>query len=125
MFNHSLNSMTLAINETGVVKNVNTKKLVALDPDRKSVQAAQFETELRHRVAGQERAVRKLASIYQVFQAGMTNPTRPIGTMLFLDLPDRARPTWLRPRLRCCSETETPSLELIARNSSTLTRSPS
>src|SRR6266446_8201490 len=84
MFNHGLNSIALAFNETGVVKNVNTKKLVALDPDRKSVQAAQFETELRHRVVGQERAVRKLASVYQVFQAGMTNPTRPIGTMLFL-----------------------------------------
>jgi ATP-dependent Clp protease ATP-binding subunit ClpA len=84
MFNHGLNSVNLAINETGVVKNVNTKKLVALDPDRKSVQAAQFETELRHRVVGQERALRKLASICQVFQAGMTNPTRPIGTMLFL-----------------------------------------
>ena len=84
MFNHGLNSINLAINETRVVKNVNTKKLVALDPDRKSVQAEQFETELGHRVVGQERAVRKLASIYQVFQAGMTDPTRPIGTMLFL-----------------------------------------
>jgi len=84
MLNQNLNSLTLATRETKVVKNVNTKKLVALDPDRKGVQAAQFETELRHRVVGQERAVRKLASTYQVFQAGMTNQTRPIGTMLFL-----------------------------------------
>ena len=43
-----------------------------------------FETALRHRVVGQERAVRKLASFYQVFQAGMTSPNRLIGTMLFL-----------------------------------------
>src|SRR6266478_1840891 len=59
MFNYGPNSIDIAINETGVVKNVNTRKLVALDPDRKSVQAAQFETKLRHRVIGQERAVRK------------------------------------------------------------------
>ncbi len=63
---------------------VSTNRLVALDPDRTSTQAAQFEAGLRARVIGQERAVRKLASLYQVFQAGMTNPTRPIGTMLFL-----------------------------------------
>jgi ATP-dependent Clp protease ATP-binding subunit ClpA len=66
------------------MKTVNTKHLVALDPDRKGKQATQFEAELAARVVGQERAVRKLASLYQVFQAGLTNPTRPLGTMLFL-----------------------------------------
>jgi ATP-dependent Clp protease ATP-binding subunit ClpA len=66
------------------MKTVNTKRLVALDPDRKGKQATQFEAELAARVVGQERAVRKVASLYQVFQAGITNPTRPLGTMLFL-----------------------------------------
>src|SRR6185295_16716204 len=56
----------------------------ALDTERKSIQATQFERSLLARVVGQERAVRKLASLYQVFEVGMTNPARPIGTMLFL-----------------------------------------
>ena len=83
MFN-GLNSFSKAINAPAVINEVNTESLVPLDPDRKSVQAMDFETGLRHRVVGQERAVRKLASIFQVFQAGMTSPNRPLGTMLFL-----------------------------------------
>jgi ATP-dependent Clp protease ATP-binding subunit ClpB len=71
-------------NQASRVKMVSTERLVALDPDLKSMQAAQFEAELRARVIGQERAVRKLASLYQVFRAGLTHPVRPIGTMLFL-----------------------------------------
>ncbi|HEY3138052.1 MAG TPA: AAA family ATPase [Blastocatellia bacterium] len=84
MFVQSLNSITQSINETGAIENLNPERLVALDPDLKSAQVTQFETELRARVVGQERVVRNLASLYQVFQAGMTNATRPIGTMLFL-----------------------------------------
>ncbi len=84
ILNNSLNSISQAINAPGMIANVNRKRLVPLDPDRKSIQAIDFETELRRRVVGQERAVRNLASIYQVFQAGMTGPNRPIGTMLFL-----------------------------------------
>jgi ATP-dependent Clp protease ATP-binding subunit ClpA len=68
----------------GVLKVVKPTRLAALDPDRKSTQAERFEAELRARVVGQERAVRKLASLYQVLQAGMTDLSRPIGTMLFL-----------------------------------------
>jgi len=83
MFN-GLNSFSKAINAPAVINEVNTESLVPLDPDRKSVQAMDFETGLRHRVVGQERAVRTLASIFQVFQAGMTSPNRPLGTMLFL-----------------------------------------
>ena len=58
--------------------------LTALDPEAKSPRAREFEAELHRRVIGQERAVRNIASLYQVFQAGMTNISRPIGTMLFL-----------------------------------------
>src|SRR5215471_6527020 len=61
-----------------------TRRLIVLDPHRKSNRAEKFETELRARVVGQERAVRKLASLYQVFHSGLANPTRPIATMLFL-----------------------------------------
>src|SRR5215470_12440593 len=79
-----LNLTTQPKYQASRVKTVSAERLVALDPDRKSIQATQFEAELRARVIGQERAVRKLASLYQVLQAGLANPTRPIGTMLFL-----------------------------------------
>src|SRR5262245_55429162 len=78
------NSMTQPINQIMGLRKINTKRLVALDPDLKSSHAAQLEADLRARVVGQERAVRKVSSLYQVFKAGMTNPFKPIGTMLFL-----------------------------------------
>ena len=84
MSHEMLNLMATPMNRDTGMKTVNTKRLVALDPERKGTQATRFETELAARVVGQERAVRKLASLYQVFQAGITNPTRPLGTMLFL-----------------------------------------
>ena len=61
-----------------------SKKLVTLNPEAKSPQAQEFEAGLRARVVGQDRAIRSISSLYQVFQAGMTNPARPLGTMLFL-----------------------------------------
>jgi len=67
-----------------MVSNGQKRKLVALDPNTKSAVAQQFEAGLRARVIGQDRAVRAISSLYQVFQAGMTNPARPLGTMLFL-----------------------------------------
>lgn len=60
------------------------RNMVTLNPEAKSANAKQFEEGLRSRVVGQDRAVRSLTSLYQVFQAGMTSPTRPVGTMLFL-----------------------------------------
>jgi ATP-dependent Clp protease ATP-binding subunit ClpA len=39
---------------------------------------------MKARIIGQDRAVRQLASLYEIFQAGLACPTRPIGTMLFL-----------------------------------------
>ncbi len=64
--------------------NGQQRKMVALNPEVKSPLAEEFEAGIRARVIGQDRAVRSIASLYQVFQAGMTNPTRPLGTMLFL-----------------------------------------
>src|SRR5262245_16617397 len=64
--------------------STDTKRLMLLNPHRKSLEAERFEAELRARVVGQERAVSKLASLYQVFHSGLANPTRPIATMLFL-----------------------------------------
>ena len=57
---------------------------VLLDPDRKSPRAADFEDRLSDRIVGQERAVRRMSGLFQIYLAGMNNPSRPIGTMLFL-----------------------------------------
>ena len=57
---------------------------VPLNPDLKSPRAQEFETKLASLIVGQERAVRRISGLYQIFLAGMQNPGRPIGTMLFL-----------------------------------------
>jgi len=67
-----------------MTSNGQKRKLIALDPNTKSSVAQQFEAGLRARVIGQDRAIRSITSLYQVFQAGMTNPSRPLGSMLFL-----------------------------------------
>jgi ATP-dependent Clp protease ATP-binding subunit ClpA len=55
-----------------------------LNPAQKGVRAREFENQLASRIVGQERAVRRMSNLYQVFLAGMQSPNRPIGTMLFL-----------------------------------------
>src|SRR6202163_2830772 len=61
-----------------------TSETVYLDPDQKSPRAQDFEERLGARIVGQERAVRRVSGLYQIFLAGMNPPNRPIGTMLFL-----------------------------------------
>src|SRR5215213_7490355 len=56
----------------------------ALNPDMKSPRAQEFENRLGSLIVGQERAVRRISGLYQIYLAGMQNPGRPIGTMLFL-----------------------------------------
>lgn len=60
------------------------EKGILLDPERKSPRAAEFEEKLGTLIVGQERAVRRLSGLFQIYLAGMNNPTRPLGTMLFL-----------------------------------------
>ncbi len=57
---------------------------VFLDPDLKSARAQEFEEKLGTRIVGQERAVRRMSGLYQIFLAGMNPLNRPVGTMLFL-----------------------------------------
>lgn len=57
---------------------------VSLNPEMKSPRAQEFETKLSSLIVGQERAVRRISGLYQIYLAGMQNPGRPIGTMLFL-----------------------------------------
>ncbi len=60
------------------------EQTVFLDPDQKSPRAQDFEERLEARIVGQERAVRRMTGLYQIFLAGMNPINRPIGTMLFL-----------------------------------------
>jgi ATP-dependent Clp protease ATP-binding subunit ClpB len=69
------------IAEMEMEKTTNT---VLLDPDQKSPRAQEFEEKLGARIVGQERAVRRMSGLYQIFLAGMNPPSRPVGTMLFL-----------------------------------------
>ena len=57
---------------------------ILLDPERKSPRAKEFEDKLSALIVGQERAVRRVSGLFQIYLAGMNNPARPIGTMLFL-----------------------------------------
>src|SRR3569832_584645 len=65
-------------------RDMNNTGTVFLDPDQKSPRAQDFEERLTARIVGQERAVRRMSGLYQIFLAGMNPPNRPIGTMLFL-----------------------------------------
>src|SRR3989440_7630102 len=72
------------ISEMEFEKLNKTMGTVFLDPDQKSAHAQDFEERLYARIVGQERAVRRMSGLYQIFLAGMNPPNRPIGTMLFL-----------------------------------------
>ncbi|MCS6884450.1 MAG: AAA family ATPase [Acidobacteriota bacterium] len=61
-----------------------TAQRIKLNPDLKSPRASEFESKLMARIVGQERAVRRIANLYQIHLAGLANPGRPVGTMLFL-----------------------------------------
>jgi ATP-dependent Clp protease ATP-binding subunit ClpB len=66
------------------VKKEKSEQGILLDPDRKSPRAAEFEDKLSGLIVGQERAVRRMSGLFQIYLASMNNPSRPLGTMLFL-----------------------------------------
>ena len=55
-----------------------------LDPTLHSPEVQDFEAALRRRVVGQDRAVRRLAGVFQVYQAGLSAPGRPLANLLLL-----------------------------------------
>lgn len=57
---------------------------VLLNPAVRAYQAQSFEQQLSNMVIGQDRAVRRLTELYQVFLSGLNAPNKPIGTLLFL-----------------------------------------
>jgi len=57
---------------------------MVLDPTLHSPEVRDFEAALRQRVVGQDRAVRRVARVYQVYSAGLASTGRPIANLLFL-----------------------------------------
>ncbi|MGH9395325.1 MAG: AAA family ATPase [Terriglobia bacterium] len=55
-----------------------------LDPARSSPEVRDFESALRKRIVGQERAIRQLGRVYQVHLAGLGAAGRPIVNLLLL-----------------------------------------
>ncbi len=55
-----------------------------LDPTLHSPEVKDFELALMKRVVGQDRAIRRLARIYQVYKAGLAVTGRPLANLLFL-----------------------------------------
>jgi ATP-dependent Clp protease ATP-binding subunit ClpB len=70
-------------NETSKKKQP-AEKVILLNPDLKSPRAKEFEDKLMGQIVGQERAVRRMSGLFQIYLAGMNNPARPVGTLLFL-----------------------------------------
>src|SRR4030095_9599464 len=68
---------------------------VYLNPDLKSPAAQEFEDKLTALIVGQDRAVRRITGLYQIFLAGLARSGRPIRTPLF---PGATR-SW-EPRVR-------------------------
>jgi ATP-dependent Clp protease ATP-binding subunit ClpB len=72
--------------ETGdklMVKPYISEELV-LDPEMRSAKVLDFERQLLGKVVGQDRAVRRIVNMYQIYLAGMASPGRPVGNLLFL-----------------------------------------
>jgi len=57
---------------------------VLLDPEMRSSEVLDFERRLSGKIVGQDRAVRRIVNMYQIYLAGMAMPGRPIGNLLFL-----------------------------------------
>src|SRR5258708_4889868 len=57
---------------------------LALDPNRRSTEARDFDATLRRKIVGQDLAIEKVVEIYQMFLAGLNAPGRPVGNLLFL-----------------------------------------
>ncbi len=66
-----------------MVKPYISEELV-LDPEMRSAKVLDFERQLLGKVVGQDRAVRRIVNMYQIYLAGMASPGRPVGNLLFL-----------------------------------------
>jgi ATP-dependent Clp protease ATP-binding subunit ClpB len=58
--------------------------ILPLDPNQRSTDTLEFQTQLRAKIVGQEEGVKALVDLYQVFCAGLNSPGRPVGNLLLL-----------------------------------------
>jgi len=61
-----------------------SRTATALDPTVRSPEVREFESALGQRIVGQDRAIRQLARVYQIYLAGITAPGRPLVNLLLL-----------------------------------------
>ncbi|HEV2387454.1 MAG TPA: AAA family ATPase [Candidatus Acidoferrales bacterium] len=57
---------------------------IPLDPTVRGPEAQRFEEALAQRIVGQEEAVNAVADLFQLYEAGLQAPGRPVGSLLFL-----------------------------------------
>jgi ATP-dependent Clp protease ATP-binding subunit ClpA len=55
-----------------------------LDPEMRSTEVLDFERRLLSKMVGQDRAVRRIVNMYQIYLQVCPMPGRPIGNLLFL-----------------------------------------
>ena len=72
-----------------------------LNPSLCSPEVEDFERALGERVIGQDRAVRRLARVYQMHLAGLSAPGRPISNLFSRSHGLRQNAPW-KPRPKCC-----------------------
>jgi ATP-dependent Clp protease ATP-binding subunit ClpA len=57
---------------------------LTLQPEKKSPEVLNFESELRRKIVGQDEAITQLVDVYQITMAGMAVAGRPIANLLLL-----------------------------------------
>src|SRR6188472_2583563 len=61
-----------------------TMRRIVLEPGRRKAEVETFEARLREKIVGQDEAVSQLVNIYEMVNAGITMPGRPLANLLFL-----------------------------------------
>jgi len=74
---------SLLVSELKRKKKMNGLQTI-LNPTLQSPDVRDFETALRQRVVGQDRPIRRLARVFQVYKSGLSAPGRPIVNLLLI-----------------------------------------
>jgi len=78
------NSLSRRIRPISQPPSEDNRGQTVLDPTMQSPEVEQFERDLRARVVGQNRAIRQLARVYQVYLSGLSAAGRPLANLLLL-----------------------------------------
>src|SRR3989440_2602543 len=96
-----------------------------LNPMMQSSEVEHFESGLRERLVGQDRAIRQLTRVYQVHPAGLSAPGRPLANLLLLGPTGCGKTRLVEAAAEVLFGDPQAVVSAIARSSSTVTRSPS